>query len=347
MRRLPLGRSGLQVSEFCLGTMTWGTQTPPAEAHAQMDIARDHGVNFLDTAEMYPTNPTRAETLGGTEEIIGARLAERGDRDDWVIATKVTGAGHFAIPDGAPLSPARLEAGVEAALRRLRTDRIDLMQLHWPNRGSYHFRQIWRYDPSRQDRAQTMAHMAEMLVAMDRLVRAGKVRHFGLSNETAWGTCQWLLLAAAGGFPRVQTIQNEYSLLCRSFDGDMAEVSVNEGIPLLAYSPLANGLLTGKYAGDVIPEDSRRAVNPTLNGRITPRSFEAVVAYMRVARDHGLDPVQMALAWCRSRPFPVIPILGATTRAQLVQALGAAGLELTEAVRDDIAAAYRTVPMPY
>ena len=347
MRQLPLGRSGLTVSEFCLGTMTFGTQTPAGEAHAQMDIARERGVNFLDTAEMYPTNPTRAETLGGTEEIIGSRLAERGDRDHWVIATKVTGTGHFAIPDRAPLSPARLEAAVDASLRRLRTDRIDLMQLHWPNRGSYHFRQIWRYDPSRQNRAETMAHMAEMLVAMERLVRVGKVRHFGLSNETAWGTAQWLRLAEAGGFPRIQAIQNEYSLLCRNFDADLAEVSVNEDLPLLAYSPLANGLLSGKYAGDVIPEDSRRSVNHNLNGRITPRSFEAVTAYMRVAREHGIDPVQMALAFCRSRPFPVIPILGATTRAQLVHALGAADLVLTEAVLDDIAAAWRAVPMPY
>ena len=347
MRLLPLGRSGLQVSEFCLGTMTWGTQTPPSEAHAQLDIARQHGVNFIDTAEMYPTNPTRAETMGGTEEIIGNCLAERGDRDDWVIATKVTGAGHFAVPDRAPLSPARLEAAVDAALRRLRTDRIDLMQLHWPNRGSYHFRRLWRYNPARQNRADTMAHMAEMLVAMDRLVRAGKVRHFGLSNETAWGTAQWLRLAEAGGFPRMQAIQNEYSLLCRTFDADLAELSVNEDLPLLAYSPLANGLLTGKYAGDVIPEDSRRAVNADLNGRVTPRAFEAVTAYMGVARIHGLDPVQMALAWCRSRPFAVIPILGATTRAQLAHALAAAEVDLSEAVLDDIGAAYRAVPMPY
>lgn len=347
MRQLPLGRTGLTVSEFCLGTMTWGTQSTEAEAFAQLDLAQDRGVTFLDTAEMYPTNPTRPETVGITEEIIGRWLAARGARDRWVIATKATGAGSSLVPDRAPLGPARIRAAVEASLRRLGVETIDLYQLHWPNRGSYHFRQNWRFDPSRQNRADTRAHMAETLVALQRLVDEGKIRHFGLSNETAWGTAQWLRLAEAGGFPRVASIQNEYSLLCRHFDTDLAEVSVNEEIPLLAYSPLATGLLTGKYAGDVIPEGTRRACTPDLNGRVTPRAFEAVARYLGVARDHGLDPVHMAVAWLRQRPFPVIPIVGATTLPQLQTVLDAAAIRLDDAVLADIAAAHRAVPMPF
>jgi aryl-alcohol dehydrogenase-like predicted oxidoreductase len=349
MRQIPLGRSGLLVSELCLGTMTWGNRNSEAEGHAQLDLALDRGVNFIDTAEMYPTNPVLAETVGRTEEIVGSWLAARGTaaRDRIVLATKVTGAGNKAVRDGAPLTPAILRAAVDASLRRLQTEVIDLYQIHWPNRGSYHFRQHWAYDPSGQDRAATLAHMTDILGTAQELVAAGKLRHFGLSNETAWGTAQWLALAEAGHGPRVQSIQNEYSLLCRGFDTDLAELSVHEDVPLLAYSPLAAGLLTGKYAGDVIPEDSRRARTPDLGGRITPRVWEAVAAYLGIAKEAGLDPVQMALAWCRTRPFVTIPILGASSTEQLALALGAADLTLGEDVLEAIGLAWRMHPMPY
>jgi len=347
MKRKPLGRTGLMVSEFCLGTMTWGSQNTEEEAHAQIDMALDGGVDFLDTAEMYPTNPVRAETVGRTEEIIGSWIARTGRRGDIVIATKITGEGQRLVRDGAPITPDLVEACVDGSLRRMRTDVIDLYQLHWPNRGSYHFRKMWRYDASGQDRAATLAHMEGVLECMDRLVRAGKVRHFGLSNETAWGMAQWLRIAGENGWPRAASIQNEYSLLCRYYDTDLAELGVNEEVTLLAYTPLAAGLLTGKYSGDVTPAGTRRSFTPDLGGRITPRVWGAVDAYLGIARRHGLDPVQMALAWVAGRPFPVIPIVGATSTGQLATVLGAAEVTLGADLREEIDAAHKAHPLPY
>ncbi len=347
MRKVALGRTGLKVSALCLGSMTWGSQNTEAEGHAQIDRALELGVNFVDTAEMYPTNPVRAETVGRTEAIIGSWLAARGGRDRVVIATKITGAGQDKVRDGLPITPELMRGAVETSLRRLKTDYIDLYQLHWPNRGSYHFRKHWTYDPSGQDRAATLGHMRAILETAQALVDEGKIRHFGLSNETAWGTAQWLRLAEETGAPRVASMQNEYSLLCRLYDTDMAELSVNEDVTLLAYTPLAAGLLTGKYAGDVIPDGTRRSVNPDLGGRITPRVWEAVSVYLGIANEAGLDPAQMALAWCLTRPFPVIPIIGATSLKQLDTALGAADVTLSEDVMEAIALAHRAHPMPY
>ncbi len=346
MKTLPLGRAGLHVSALCLGTMTWGNQNSDTEAHAQADMAVDHGVTFWDTAEMYPVNPIRAETVGRTEAIIGAWLAARGGRDRLVLATKVSGAGQRAVRDGAPISGATMRAAVEGSLRRLQTDYIDLYQLHWPNRGSYHFRQLWGYVPKR-DRAGTEAHMADVLKTAAELQAEGKVRQFGLSNESVWGAAKWLSLAEGMGAPRMMTVQNEYSLLCRQFDSDWAEMAAMEEMPLLAFSPLATGLLSGKYAGDVTPEGTRRVNNPDLGGRITSRVFPAVAAYLGIAAHHGLDPCQMAIAWCLARPFPVIPVIGATSLAQLQVNLGARDLVLTPEVLADIDAAHRAHPQPY
>lgn len=345
MTPIPLGRTGLTVSPLCLGTMTWGTQNTLDEAHAQIALALDHGVTFWDTAEMYPTNPIAAETVGDTEAIIGAWFA-RGGRDRVVLATKVTGAGQGAVRGGAPIDGASMRAALEGSLRRLRTDYVDLYQLHWPNRGSYHFRQIWDYAPG-TDRAGTLAHIEEVLATAADLVAEGKVRAFGLSNESVWGAAQWLRLADARGLPRMATVQNEYSLLCREFDGDWSELSAMEEMPLLAFSPLACGLLSGKYAGDAVPPGSRRARTPNLGGRITPQAFAAVDAYLRLAADHGLDPAAMALAFCRQRPFPCIPIIGATTMDQLAANLSAAALTLSDAVLAGIARIYRAYPRPY
>ncbi len=347
MRRRTLGRTGVEVSEMCLGTMTWGSQNTEAEAHAQIDMALDHGIDFLDTAEMYPTNPIRPETVGRTEEIIGTWLARTGRRGDVVIATKITGRGSPHVRGGEPITPENIRSCVDDSLRRLQTDVIDLYQLHWPNRGSYHFRQMWSFDASKQNRAETLEHMQAVLATMDDLVKAGKVRHFGLSNETAWGMSEWLRLAEATGAPRAVTIQNEYSLLCRYYDTDLAELGVNEDVTLLGYTPLAAGLLTGKYAGDVTPEGSRRSRTPDLGGRITPRVWEAVAAYHGIARAHGLDPVQMAIAWTLTRPFPIIPIIGATSLEQLGTILGAAEVTLSPEILAEIDAANRAHPLPY
>ena len=346
MKMIPLGQSGLTVSELCLGTMTWGSQNTEAEGHAQADLALERGVTFWDTAEMYPVNPVRAETVGRTEEIIGTWLAARGGRSRLVIATKVTGKGQVVRP-GEPITGRSLRRALEGSLTRLKTDYVDLYQLHWPNRGSYHFRQAWNYAPQGVDRAAETAQMVDVLTTAQTLVAEGKIRAIGLSNESVWGAARWLHLAETLGLPRMVSVQNEYSLLCRQFDIDWAELSLIEDMPLLAFSPLATGLLSGKYAGDVTPEGTRRALNPDLSGRITPRVFPAVAAYLGIAARHGLDPCQMAIAFCRSRPFITIPIIGATTLGQLETNIGAAGLVLSPEVLAEIAAAHRENPRPY
>lgn len=347
MKMNPLGRTGIMVSELCLGTMTYGTQTPEAEAHAQIDRALAAGVNFVDTAEMYPVNPISAGTLGNSERIIGNWNEKTGRRGDYILATKHSGEGMKHVRDGAPISSKTIAPTVEASLKRLKTDYIDLYQFHWPNRGSYMFRQNWTYDPSGQNREETLANMEDCLEALQREVERGTIRAFGLSNESAWGTAQWLRIAEERGWPRVASIQNEYSLLCRMFDTDLAELSVNEDVGLLAFSPLGTGLLTGKYQGGAVPEGSRKAINPELGGRHSPRVYDAVAAYLEIAKRHGLDPVHMALAWCRTRPFMASAIFGATHLPQLEHLLKSVEVELSQEVLDEINAAHRAHPMPY
>jgi len=347
MRYNTLGRTDLKVSELCLGSMTWGTQNTMAEGHAQIDMALDHGVNFIDTAEMYPTNPVLAENIGKTEAIIGEWFAKTGRRDDVILATKVTGKGQKAVRDGAPITGATVRAAIEGSLARLKTDVIDLYQLHWPNRGSYMFRQNWHFDATKQDRNETQDNMLDVLQEMQRQVDAGRVRHFGLSNESAWGTANWLRIARENGLPQVQSIQNEYSLVCRFFDLDLAELCHQEQVGLLAFSPLACGMLSGKYNNNQIPTGSRRQFTPDLSGRITDRIWPAIDAYLDIAKRHGLDPCQMALAWCHTRPFMASAIFGATSMSQLETALGAADMDLSEDVMTEIAAAHKAHPMPY
>lgn len=347
MKMNPLGRSGIEVSEFCLGTMTWGSQNDEAEAHAQIDLALDHGVNFFDAAEMYPTTPLAAATSGDTERIIGAWLARTGRRDDVVLATKIVGVGNRTVPgrDGAGISPATLRKALEGSLGRLGVETVDLYQLHWPNRGSYHFRQNWRFDPSLQSRSEP-ERMAEIVETLGAFIAEGKIRAWGLSNDSAWGAGRMIALAEAAGVPRPVSIQNEYSLLCRHFDLDLAELSHHEDLGLLAYSPLAAGLLTGKYLGGAMPEGSRGSINKGLGGRVVPEVEPAVAAYVQLARENGLDPAQMALAFCRERPFMTSVILGATSLDQLRTDLGAAEVTLAKDIRDGIAAIRRRHPMP-
>lgn len=347
MRTNKLGNTDLEISELCLGSMTWGAQNTVDEGCAQIDMALDYGINILDVAEMYPVAPLTKETQGDTERVIGTWLEKSGRRNDIMIATKVSGAGYRNVRDGAPISKDTINAAIEGSLQRLKTDYVDLYQLHWPNRGSYMFRQNWRYDPTSQSKAQTLDHMAEVLETMDGLVKAGKVRHFGLSNESAWGTAQWLRLSEDRGLPRVQTIQNEYSLLCRLFDTDLAELCHNEQVGLLAYSPLATGLLTGKYQNGAVPAGSRKSIETDLSGRATERAFAAVDAYQAVADKHGLDLTQMSLAWAATRTYSGSVIFGATSLEQLGVALGAADLTLGDEVLRDIAKTHKLHPMPY
>ena len=349
MRKRKLGTSDLEVTEFCLGTMTYGSQTPEDDAHLQIEKALDAGINFIDTAEMYPVNPVRAETVGRTETIVGNWLGGAGKarRGEIVLATKITGANPGFCRGGRGIDGETIRSAVDASLSRLQTDVIDLYQLHWPNRGSYHFRQYWRFDPSRQDRAATEANMREVLAAMTELRKAGKVRHFGLSNESAWGTAEWLRLAREMDAPRMVSIQNEYSLLCRLFDTDLAELSVNERVDLLSYSPLAAGILTNKYAGGTIPPGSRASINGDLGGRITPRSQAATAEYAAIARRHGMSPIALALAFCTTRPFMGSIIFGATTAAQLDEILACLDTALPDSALDEIDTAHRAHAMPF
>lgn len=346
MKYNPLGRTGINVSEICLGTMTWGTQNTEAEGHEQMDYAVGEGVNFFDTAELYPVTPLSAETYGDTERIIGTWFAGRGKRDDIVLATKVAGPGRPYIENGDGYSPGKIKRACEASLKRLQTDYIDLYQVHWPNRGSYHFRQNWGFGPENDDSTQAKDDIAMILETLAELVSEGKVRHIGLSNESAWGTAQYLKLAEQKGLPRIASMQSEYSLMLRLYDLDMAELSMHEDVGLLAWSPLAAGILSGKYEGGNIPAGSRMTLNPDMNGRYTDHSRPALDAYLAIARKHGLDPSQMALAFCLSRAFMTSAIIGATSMEQLKTNIAAKDVSLSDAVITEIADVYRQWPVP-
>jgi len=347
MQYRQLGHGDIQVSEICLGSMTWGTQNSEAEGHAQIDYALDHGVNFIDTAELYPAIPMTAKTTGRTEEIIGTWLKTSSKRDQVILASKVAGKGSTDVQDGIATSPQKIRVSIEGSLKRLQTDYIDLYQLHWPNRGHYHFRQNWSYDPTSQDKQETLDHIFTILEYLGELVAAGKIRAIGLSNETCWGTCQFLQIADANGFPRVVSLQNEYSLMYRTHDLDLAELSHHEKIGLLPYSPLACGMLTGKYENGTSPDGSRLTIAPDLYGRVNDGIWPVVDAYVSIARKHDINPAQMAIAFCNQRPFVTSSIIGATSLDQLAVNLGAAELELGEEVLEDIQSVYRLNPTPY
>lgn len=343
MEKRELGRTGIAVSAICLGTMTWGEQNTEAEGHAQMDYALGQGINFLDTAEMYST-PVRAETQGATEEIIGTWFARNGRRGDWVVASKITGPGRLWIRGGAPVDGKAVVEALEASLRRLQTDYIDLYQIHWPNRPHYNFDGSWTFDPYKQDHAASRATMEEILVALDAQVKAGKIRAIGLSNETSWGTMTFLRLAEALGLARIASIQNEYNLLRRHYELDLAEISAFEDVGLLAFSPLAAGLLSGKYLGGKTPRGSRGDIGDMW--RRTPYSEPAVAAYVELAAAHGLDPCQMAIAFCLAKPFMTAAIIGATSMEQLRTDIGAHEITLSPEVMAGIEAIHRQYPRP-
>ncbi len=346
MRHTTLGRSDLSVSTLCLGSMTWGSQNSEAEGHAQIDRAVAAGVNFIDTAELYPTTPGTAENAGRTEEIIGSWLKSSGARDKIVLATKATGPGAARIRDGEVLTADAMRRAIEGSLRRLETDYIDLYQIHWSNRGSYHMRRHWDYDPTSQSTSEAHDSAVALLTCLGELQKEGKIREFGLSNETVWGTQKYIALSEAEGLPRPVSMQNEYSLLCRHFDLDFAELCHHETVDLLAWSPLAAGLLSGKYLDGTIPAGTRRSMQDTLNNRVTPDSEAATRAYARLAQDHDMTPSGLALAFCLTRPFMGSVIIGATDLEQLEVNLAASDLVLTEEVMDGIQEIRRRYPVP-
>lgn len=341
-----LGGASLQVTDICLGSMTWGSQNTEAEGHRQIDIALDRGVNFIDTAEMYPTTPGTIENVGDTERVIGSWFAKTGRRKDVILATKVTGIGNPRVRGGEPISGDAIRRAFEGNLERLQTDYVDLYQLHWANRGSYHMRQHWGFDPSKQARGKMDDEVLDILETIAALKAEGKIREFGLSNETVWGTSRFLTLAEQHNLPRVVSMQNEYSLICRLFDTDFAELAHHEDVPLLAWSPLAAGLLSNKFSAGQKHPGSRGDMQPTLNGRRTPASEAATAIYAELAHDLGMTPSQMAIAFCRSRPFAASTIIGATSEVQLIENLGAAAIDLTEEALDRINDIRRDFPLP-
>ena len=342
MRTVPLGRHDT-ISEIMLGTMTFGTQTGEADAHRQLDMAADVGVTWLDTAEMYPVNPVRPETVGRTEEIVGRWLAA-GGAGRLRVATKHSGEGSHPR-GGAEISAETIPVAIEGSLERLQVETIDLYQFHWPNRDHWNFRKNWSFRPA-PDRAAILQNVADCAGALEREIERGTIRAHGPSNETAWGLTKWCD-AGGDGPARPVSIQNEYSMLARLSDTDLAEVMVQEEVTMLAFSPLAAGILTGKYRDGAVPDGSRKSINDGMGGRWTDRVQGAVDAYHALAKDYGVDPVHMALAWCQTRPFACSAILGATTAEQLAHGLKAADLALPEALVEAIDAVHKAHPMPY
>lgn len=347
MQYRKLGRTDIDVSLICLGTMTWGRQNTESQGHEQMDYALDQGVNFWDTAEFYAIPPT-PETYGKTETIIGTWFANnKARRGDVVLASKIAGPGPDWIRDGQnKIDRKNIIAAVEGSLGRLQTDYIDLYQLHWPNRGSYHFSQQWDYAP-KFDKSAVEANFVEVLETLDEMVKAGKIRHIGLSDETTWGTMKYLELAEKHNLPRMQSVQNEYSLLCRLFEPDFQEVAIAEDCGLLAWSPLATGMISGKYLDGARPEGTRWTLEHRPLARDSRQANEAVKAYIAVAKKHGLDVCQMALAFVNMQPFVTANIIGATTMEQLKSNISSVDITLSPEVLADIDAVYRDYPMPF
>lgn len=344
MEMRPLGRTGLSVSAICLGTMTWGQQNTEAEGHQQMDRAFERGVNFLDTAELYSI-PPKPETQGSTERIIGTWLAARKNRDRVILATKVVGRTEMGwFRDGRPSKLVRADIihAVEHSLRNLQTDFIDLYQIHWPERNVAGF----GGNPTRQpttpvERLPDETSIAETLAVFAELQAQGKIRHFGLSNESAWGLMRFLAEGDKGVGPRVASLQNAYNLVNRTFEVNLAEVCGREEVSMLAYSPLAQGFLSGKYDHGSRPAGSRAVLFNRSQRYQTPHAAEAILAYNELARQFGMEPALFAGAFAVSRPFVTASIIGATSIPQLETALACADVRWTAEMQDAVDALHQ------
>jgi len=339
-----LGSSELLVSKICLGTMTFGSQNTEQEAFEQLDYAQQKGVNFLDAAEMYPV-PSSPEYQGATEQIIGNWMKQRGNRDQMIVATKVVGPGDFVsyIRPELRLDRKNIRAAIEGSLKRLQTDYIDLYQLHWPDRKTNFFGQLG-YTQHQPELDGTP--IEETLWALKELVDEGLVRYVGLSNETAWGTMEFLKYAEQLKLPRVVSVQNPYNLLNRSAEVGLSEVLMREQVDLLAYSPLGFGVLSGKYLNGARPEGSRLALYPQFSRYVKPRGEAATAKYVALAQEYGLDPAQMALAWVTARPFLGSNIIGATTITQLQSNIASIELSLEEELLQKIDEIHADIPNP-
>jgi aryl-alcohol dehydrogenase-like predicted oxidoreductase len=343
MKYTTLPHTDIKVSKICLGTMTWGNQNTEEEGFAQMDLALDKGVNFFDTAELYPV-PATAETYARTEKIIGNWFAKTGNRDKVVLATKIAGPGDYTAhirTNG--FSKEALNDAVNNSLKRLQTDYIDLYQLHWPERTTNTFG-VRDYPNNPKDAWED--NFNEILHNLEDLIKSGKIRHIGISNEKAWGTMRYLSESKQHGLPRMITIQNPYSLLCRTFEGDLAETAIRENIGLLAYSPMGFGVLSGKYIKGKAADNARLKLFPRFARYSSPQSTEATKRYLDIAEENNLSLAQMALAFVNSRPFLTSNIIGATNLEQLKENIDSINITLSDEIVKQINAVHAEIPNP-
>ena len=339
-----LGQTDIEVSRICLGTMTWGEQNTEKEAHEQLDYAVESGINFIDVAEMYPV-PPREETYGLTESYIGNWLSKRKDRDKIILASKVAAKAEWLpyIRGGQiKLDKKNIVQALEDSLRRLKTDYIDLYQMHWPDRNTNFFGKLAYYHAPEKDGIP----IAETLAVLDELVKQGKIRAIGISNETPWGCAEYLRISREKELPRIVSIQNPYNLLNRTFEIGISEFSHREQVGLLAYSPLAFGALSGKYLNNQKPEGARLTLFERFNRYLNPQATKATEAYVNLAKKNDLDPSQMALSYVSSRPFLTSNIIGATSMEQLKMDIESINIELSDDVIKDIESIHEKIPNP-
>ena len=342
MKYTKLPHTDIKVSKLCLGTMTWGNQNTQAEGFEQMDYALDQGVNFFDTAELYPV-PATKETYAETERIIGNWFEKTGHRDKVVLASKIAGTGDYTAhirTNG--FSPEALKDAVNQSLKRLKTDYIDLYQLHWPERNTNTFgvRDYKHVEDRWEDNFNQILH------TLDEIIKSGKIRQVGISNEKAWGTMRYLEESKHHNLPRMITIQNAYSLLNRVFEGDMAEIAIREQIGLLAYSPMAFGVLSGKYIKGTAGDNARLKLFPRFARYSSEQSTEATKGYLKIAEQHNITLAQLSLAFVTSRPFITSNIIGATSMLQLKENIDSINVTLNQDVLDAIEKVHNNIPNP-
>ena len=342
MKYTKLPHTDIKVSKLCLGTMTWGNQNTQAEGFEQMDYALDQGVNFFDTAELYPV-PATKETYAETERIIGNWFEKTGNRDKVVLASKIAGTGDYTAhirTNG--FSPEALKDAVNQSLKRLKTDYIDLYQLHWPERNTNTFgvRDYKHVEDKWEDNFNQILH------TLDEIIKSGKIRQVGISNEKAWGTMRYLEESKHHNLPRMITIQNAYSLLNRVFEGDMAEIAIREQIGLLAYSPMAFGVLSGKYIKGTAGDNARLKLFPRFARYSSEQSTEATKGYLKIAEQHNITLAQLSLAFVTSRPFITSNIIGATSMLQLKENIDSINVTLNQDVLDAIEKVHNNIPNP-
>ena len=339
-----LGQTDIKVSQICLGTMTWGEQNTEEEAHKQLDYAIETGINFIDVAEMYPV-PPRKETYGLTESYVGNWLSKRKNRDKIVLATKVAAKAEWLpyIRDGQiKLDKKNIVQALDDSLRRLKTDYIDLYQMHWPDRDTNFFGKLAYFHAPEKNGVP----ISETLAVLDELVKQGKIRMIGISNETPWGCAEYLHISKEKQLPRIVSIQNPYNLLNRTFEIGISEFAHREQVGLLAYSPLAFGALSGKYLNDQKPEGARLTLFERFDRYLNPRATQATEAYVNLAKKNGLDPSQMALSYVSSRPFLTSNIIGATSMEQLKIDIESINVELSNEIIKEIESIHEKNPNP-